>query len=562
LGTESLTFVCNKAGKMGKKWFWVLLLVPFLGLSQSKRKIRLEAEKQKAALISNLKSHIDYLASDALEGRRTGTAGADAAMDYLVKQYEMMGIGSKGASGYLQKFEINEGLQIDAATHFRVNNARLKIDKDFFPFANSASMQVTGKPAMALQEKGQPWFKDIKETLEENKSNPHFDVDAWIKKEVTTAAAKGATAFIVYNTGPIIDNIQFNKNDKSAAFSIPVIYLTPTGLLYFADPSATLQIELGVRIVEKKRLATNVAAYINNGAANTVVIGAHYDHLGYNEDKNALDTGHIIHNGADDNASGTAALLEIARLLQQKSPAHNNYLFLHFSGEELGLLGSKYWIENPTMPGAINYMLNMDMVGRYDTSHKLTVGGYGTSSKWSAIWNAVSTPLIVKFDSTGSGPSDHASFYRAGIPVQFFFTGSHVDYHKATDDADKINYEGTAQIVTLAYQMMGITDSLPKLDFIKTTEPQMGRSTKFTVSLGVIPDYGYSGTGMRIDGVSPGKLAEKLGLKAGDILLQLGEYKFVDVNSYMQTLGKFKKGDQTELRIKRGSDEKNISVSF
>jgi hypothetical protein len=547
---------------MGKKWFWVLLLVPFLGLAQSKRKIRIEAEKQRSVLISNLKSHVGYLASDALEGRRTGTAGADAAKDYLVNQYAQMGIGPKGTSGYLQKFEINEGLQMDPSTHFTVNNIQLKIEKDFFPLATSASTSVTGNPAMALHEKGQPWFKDIKEALEENKSNPHFDVEAWIKNEVTTAASKGATSFIVYNTGSIVDNIQFNKNDKSAAFSIPVIYLTAAGLLYFTDPSATLNIQLKVHIVEKKRAATNVAAYIHNGAANTVVIGAHYDHLGYNEDKNALDTGHVIHNGADDNASGTSALLEIARLLQQKSPKHNNYLFLHFSGEELGLLGSKYWIENPTMPGAINYMINMDMVGRYDTSHKLTVGGYGTSSKWSQIWKAVSTSLVVKFDSTGSGPSDHASFYRAGVPVQFFFTGSHPDYHKASDDADKINYEATAQIVTLAYQMMGITDSLPKLDFIKTTEPQMGRSTKFTVSLGVIPDYGYSGTGMRIDGVSPGKLAEKLGVQAGDILLQLGDYKFVDVNSYMQTLSKFKKGDQTMLRIKRGAEEISFSVLF
>ncbi len=547
---------------MGKKWFWVLLLVPFLGLSQSKRKLRIEAEKQKLALISNVQSHIGYLASDALEGRRTGTAGAAAAMDYLVKQYEQMGIAPKGTSGYLQKFEINEGLQIDAGTYFLVNNKSLRLEKDFFPLATSASVQISGNPAMALQEKGQPWFTDIKELLEENKTNPHFDIEAWIKKEVSTAAAKGASAYIIYNTSNTIDNIQFNKNDKSAAFSIPVIYLTQAGLQHFTDPSATLQVGLAVRLVEKKRSASNVAAFINNGAANTIVIGAHYDHLGYNEDKNALDTGHVIHNGADDNASGTAALLEIARLLQKKSPARNNYLFLHFSGEELGLLGSKYWIENPTMTGSINYMINMDMVGRYDTSHKLTVGGYGTSSKWSQIWKAVSTSLIVKFDSTGSGPSDHASFYRAGIPVQFFFTGSHPDYHKASDDADKINYEATAQIVTLAYQMMGITDSLPKLDFIKTTEPQMGRSTKFTVSLGVIPDYGYSGTGMRIDGVSPGKLAEKLGLKAGDILLQLGDYKFVDVNSYMQTLSKFKKGDQTELRIKRGTEEINISVSF
>ena len=547
---------------MSKNWFWILLLVPFLGLSQSKRKIRIEAEKQKATLISNLKSHIGYLASDALEGRRTGTAGADAAMNYLVKQYERMGIGAKGSSGYLQKFEINEGLQIDPSTHFKVNNIQLKIEKDFFPLATSASVNISGNPAMALQEKGQPWFKDIKETLEENKSNPHFDIEAWIKEEVTNAASKGSTAFIIYNTGTVVDNILFNKNDKTAPFSIPVMYLTQAGLQHFTDPSATLQVEITVRLSEKKRPATNVAAFINNGAANTIVIGAHYDHLGFNEDKNALDTGHVIHNGADDNASGTAALLEIARLLQQKSPVHNNYLFLHFSGEELGLLGSKYWIENPTMSGSINYMLNMDMVGRYDTSHKLTVGGYGTSSKWSSVWKAINTPLVVKFDSTGSGPSDHASFYRAGVPVQFFFTGSHPDYHKASDDADKINYEATAQIVTLAYQIMGITDSLPKLDFIKTTEPQMGRSTKFTVSLGVIPDYGYIGTGMRIDGVSPGKLAEKLGLKAGDILLQLGDYKFVDVNSYMQTLSKFKKGDQTQLRIKRGTDEFSFSVTF
>lgn len=547
---------------MGKKWFWVLLLVPFIGLSQSKRKIRVEAEKQKALLISNLKLHIGYLASDALEGRRTGTAGADVAMDYLVKQYQQLGIGPKGTSGYLQKFEINEGLQIDPSTHFSVNNIQLKIEKDFFPLATSASVNISGNPAMALQEKGQPWFTDIKETLEENKNNPHFDIEAWIKKEATTAASKGATAFILFNTGSVVDNILFNKNDKTEAFSIPVIYLTQSGLQHFTDPSATLNIQLKVKIVEKKRPASNVAAFINNGAANTIVIGAHYDHLGFNEDKNALDTGHVIHNGADDNASGTAALLEIARLLQQKSPAHNNYLFLHFSGEELGLLGSKYWIENPTMSGSINYMLNMDMVGRYDTSHKLTVGGYGTSSKWSHIWKSISTPLIVKFDSTGSGPSDHASFYRAGIPVQFFFTGSHPDYHKASDDADKINYEATAQIVTLAFQMTGITDSLPKLDFIKTTEPQMGRSTKFTVSLGVIPDYGFSGTGMRIDGVSPGKLAEKLGLKAGDVLLQLGAYKFVDVNSYMQTLSKFKKGDQTQLRIKRGAEEIDIPVTF
>jgi hypothetical protein len=202
------------------------------------------------------------------------------------------------------------------------------------------------------------------------------------------------------------------------------------------------------------------------------------------------------------------------------------------------------------------------MVGRYDSARKLTVGGYGTSPTWSNVFETTTNKtLVLKFDSTGSGPSDHASFYRANMPVLFFFTGSHPDYHKATDDWDKINYDGERQIVQYIYRLIQTTDAKGKLTFTKTTEPQMGRAT-FTVSLGVLPDYGYSGTGVRIDGVSPGKLAERLGLQAGDVLLQLGDYKFVDVNSYMKTLSKFKKGNATKLTIKRSNEEKTFDIVF
>jgi hypothetical protein len=208
-------------------------------------------------------------------------------------------------------------------------------------------------------------------------------------------------------------------------------------------------------------------------------------------------------------------------------------------------------------------MLNMDMVGRYDTAHKLNIGGYGTSPTWGEYFASNSpSNLMIKLDSAGSGPSDHASFYRKDIPVLFFFTGSHPDYHKATDDWEKINYEGEKNIVQMIYQLITTIDSKGKLAFTKTREQQGGRGDKFTVSLGVIPDYGFSGTGMRIDGVSPGKTAEKIGLKAGDVLLQLGEYKFVDVMSYMTSLGKFKKGDSTTLVIKRGTEEKTFTVQF
>lgn len=546
-----------------KKWILVLLLLPVVAEAQSKRKLRIAAEKERALTESNLQKHVQYLADDKLEGRRTGTAGELLAMEYIIGQYKNLGIEPKGSNGFIQEFEINEGLQLDAQNGLKINGQSLVLQEDYFPLAFSARKSANGKPALALSEAGQPWFKDLKELLEENKQNPHFDIEEAIKKMTKEAAAKKATAFIIYNSGSQVDNVQFNKNDTTQALPIPVIYVKQAAVKkYFSDPSASLQIELQVSLSSKIRKARNIIAYINNNANNTVVLGAHYDHLGYGEDKNALDAVHEVHNGADDNASGTAALLELARKLKNNSPKANNYLLMHFSGEELGLMGSKYWLDNPTIQASANYMINMDMVGRYDTARKLTIGGYGTSPVWGNMVPELAKNLAYKLDSAGTGPSDHASFYRKDIPVLFFFTGSHPDYHKATDDWDKINYKGITEIVQLVYTIVENANGKGKLAFTKTREQQMGRSTRFTVSLGVIPDYGYTGTGMRIDGASAGKLAEKLGLKAGDVLLQLGDYKFVDVNSYMQSLSKFKKGDKTRLIYKRGTEEISVEVEF
>lgn len=546
-----------------KKWIAILLFLPILAVGQSKRKLRIAAEKEQSLTLSNLQKHVQYLADDQLQGRRTGTAGEIMAMEYLIQQYKLLGIEPKGSNGFVQEFEINEGLQIEEATFLEVSGKKLLLNEEYFPVAFSANKAVKGTPAIALSEAGQPWFRDLKELLEENKTNPHFDVEAVIKKIANEAAAKNATSLLIYNTSSIVDNVQFNKNDQSPSLSIPVIYITKKGVTkYFSDPAATLPIELSVKLSAKVRKARNVVAFINNNAPNTVILGAHYDHLGYGEDKNSLDGLNEIHNGADDNASGTAALLELARKLKQKAPPANNYLLMHFSGEELGLMGSKYWLENPTVSIKANYMINMDMVGRYDTARKLTIGGYGTSPEWGSTIPMLANKFAYKLDSAGTGPSDHASFYRKDIPVLFFFTGSHPDYHKASDDWDKINYAGINDIVNLVYKIVETTDSKGKIGFAKTREQQMGRSTRFTVSLGVIPDYGYTGTGMRIDGASAGKLADKLGLKAGDILLQLGDYKFVDVNSYMQSLSKFNKGDKTKLIYKRGSEEITVALEF
>ncbi|NJE06645.1 M28 family peptidase, partial [Thermococcus sp. M36] len=263
--------------------------------------------------------------------------GETLASQYIINQYQQLQLEPKGTNGYLQNFDIDEGKQANAATTFLiVNNSKAILQKDFFALAFSANATVKGSAAVALNQASNPWFKDLKDVLEENQTNPHFDIEDFIKKEADKVAGKKATALILFNTSNITDNVQFNKNDKSALTKIPVIYLTKEGYKkYFSDETATQNIQLSVSLSQKIRKSKNVIAFINNNAATTVIIGAHYDHLGYGEDKNALDTGHVIHNGADDNASGTAAVIELARMLKNSSPKNNNYLFINFSGEEL-----------------------------------------------------------------------------------------------------------------------------------------------------------------------------------------------------------------------------------
>ena len=534
----------------------LLLLSPICLLAQ-------KLNKSDKVLIQNLKGHIQFLASDALEGRRSGDIGEQKAVEYVIAQYQGLPIKPMGDNGFIQNFPIDEGKRFDANAFIKINNQTAVLDSDFFALSNSGSNNFNAHSAIALNEVNQVWFKDVNEILEENTSNPHFDINEWLTTTASALKSKGAIALFLHNSGSLVDNIQFNKYDTAKALALPVVYFTKQGYSkFFNDEAGTYSIEAKIQFEHPTRTAHNVVGFIDNHAANTIILGAHLDHLGYNQDKHALDLNNFIHNGADDNASGTAALIELAKSLIKKAPKNNNYLIIHFSGEELGLLGSKYWLDHPTYKGNFNYMINMDMVGRYDTARKLTIGGYGTSSKWSEILSKIPTTLLTHYDSAGTGPSDHASFYRKDMPVLFMFTGSHSDYHKATDDWDKINYEGEKDIVRLVQNIIKATDSYSKLDFLKTREQSMGKSTKFTVSLGVMPDYAFTGTGVRIEGTSQGKLGEKIGLKSQDVLMQLGDYKLIDVMGYMQALSKFKKGDKTTLIIKRAAEEIKFDIQF
>jgi aminopeptidase YwaD len=527
-------------------------------------------KKADKAILSNLHQHIEYLASDKLEGRRTGTAGEKLAMEYISNQFRSIGLAPKGSDDYYQPFEVDDGKQLDPSSYLSINKNQLQSGKDFFAFPFSPNGTIETSPAIAIKEVGMPWFIDLKDALEDNKDNPHFDPFDFIKKTIKESKASGATAVFFYNTSSIDDQIEYNPKDHPELVSVPAIYITKTAAAkYFNDPSATIDLRMKINLVEKKRTGHNVIGYIDNGATTTVILGAHFDHLGYGEDGNTrLTTGeHVIFNGADDNASGTAALIELARMLKSSKDKNNNYLFIAFSGEELGLFGSKYFTEHPTIDLCkTDYMINMDMVGRLnDSTHVLTVGGYGTSPEWSAVFasfNKKKPDLVFKYDSSGTGPSDHTSFYRKDIPVLFYFTGLHPDYHKPTDDFDKINYNGELEVIKNIYSVIGFLNDKNKLAFTKTRETQTTTSARFSVTMGIMPDYTYAGSGVRADGVSDGKPAQRAGLKAGDIIIQLGDYNVSSLENYMQALGKFKKGEKTKVKFKRGNDVLEAEVEF
>lgn len=542
------------------RYLLALIFVSQLGLSQ-------KLKKSDQVTFNNLKDHIHYLADDKLEGRRAGTPGEKLAMDYIAGQFKQIGLQPKGTDGFFQPFDINEGKQINPDTHFSINGQELKLNDDYFPFVYSPNVNIDASPAISVQEAGMPWFINLKDVLEENGSNPHFDLNNYIHQQANDLKKKGATALVFYNTSSKDDDLKFDVKDRSETTAIPAIYVTAKK--YFKDPSASLDVKLKIDISEKKRIGHNVIGFIDNGAASTVVVGAHFDHLGYGEDGNTMlrTNEHVIYNGADDNASGTAAVIELARLLKNSKLNKSNYLFIAFSGEELGLFGSKYFVENPTIGlNNINYMINMDMVGRLNDSTKvLTVGGYGTSPEWALliVTDKKKSPFIIKVDSSGTGPSDHTSFYRKDIPVLFFFTGLHADYHKPTDDYDKINYVGEVNIVDYIYSLIEKENKENhKLAFTKTRETQTTTSARFSVTLGIMPDYAFAGSGVRVDGISDGRPAQKAGLQTGDVIIQLGDHHVTSLENYMQALGSFKKGDTTTVKFKRGNENKEAQVQF
>lgn len=308
--------------------------------------------------------------------------------------------------------------------------------------------------------------------------------------------------------------------------------------------------------------AKNIIAFIDNKKKNTVIIGAHYDHIGYGG-QYSLDRGiNEIHNGADDNASGTAMLLSLAKQLNNKNDLENNYLFIAFSAEELGLIGSRYFVNSDVFKKeSINFMINLDMVGRLNAEKELSIFGVGTSSIFKQVLNSMNNNFKLKIIEDGTGPSDHTSFYNKDIPVLFFHTGSHENYHRPSDDVNLINYKGMSEISNYIIDIIDELETYNKLEFKETisNQPTVAR---FNVSLRVMPDYVFEGDGMKASQIIKGGPADDAGLIDGDVIIMLGENEVKDVYDYMNSLSKFEKGDSTKVIVLRSGKKLEFEVKF
>jgi acetylornithine deacetylase/succinyl-diaminopimelate desuccinylase-like protein len=350
---------------------------------------------------------------------------------------------------------------------------------------------------------------------------------------------------------------QFRKMDLSPG--LDSAWVQPFDFTYSPNPHAPTG-------EGTPRTGRNVVAHLDHGAERTIVIGAHYDGLGFGGVGSRAPGDSSIHNGADDNASGVAALLEIARQLQASEARSHNVLFVAFSGEELGLYGSKHFVDAmPVSIERVRYMINLDMVGRLGSERRLVVSGTGTSPAWSAALNAAAeaTDLTLAEDPSGLGASDHTSFYLEDIPAVHLFTGAHDDYHTPTDDSHRIDYDGLHDVASFAVRLVEELDDDGDLAFTETDDERQGRRMSFEVGLGIMPDYVFEGEGLRIDAVTDDDgPAGRAGLQEGDVIVRLGDAAIDDIYAYMDALGQLEQGDTAPVVVQRGDQVLEKEVQF
>jgi Zn-dependent M28 family amino/carboxypeptidase len=574
-----------------------------------------------------LQQHVSYLASDELDGRRTGTAGANDAARYIAREFERLGIRTAPATDsrkinvmlarYLQTFPYIGRVELGKNNVLSVRGGEtLRVGEDWMPLGISANQTLNltevvfagfgitanelnhndykgtySKTQVAVIEKGTP-----------DGDNPHgkFTSAGQLRFKVAAAQSAGVGALLIISSEDDFktDALVNLRYDNAGLAGIPVAVISKQAAEKLRNAK---EVKLTTDVVRVEVPAHNVVGVIEGSDPvlknESIVIGAHYDHLGRGGEGSLAPRSGEIHHGADDNASGTAGVLELARIFSaQKPKLKRTLVFIAFSGEEEGLLGSNYYVNHPLVPLAKTVaMINMDMIGRMKDG-KLVIGGVGTAKEWRQLINQANTaqtmtvaanaggpapkgvPIVVSangrpimsvdpkggFDlalnEDGYGPSDHSSFYSKQVPVLFFWTGTHNDYHKPSDTFDKINYNDEARILSMVARIVRDIDSADQRLTYTTAKSDPPRGGGFRVYLGTIPNYADSSDGLLIDGVRDDSPAAKAGLKAGDRIVKIGSREVKNVYDYTYALGEMKAGQEYVIEVVRGSEKLTLKI--
>jgi aminopeptidase YwaD len=630
-------------------WFAPLVVV-LLTIAASGQKTGLSKPD---ASVDRIKSHVTYLASDKLEGRRTGGRGATFAAGYIANQFAAYRlkapVSKSGKANFLQTFPYVTGvvngkggnefdLNIGSGQKIKLENmlpvrplgfslngtvpeskiifAGFGITSDELKYDDYSGLDVRDKIVLVFD--GTP---------ENDNAQSLFSRFADIRVKAKIAKDKGARGLFVITRRKNFedDPLAQQKFDQTLGEAAIPVYLiarnTAAGILSIkeedletvegltamkADPAVKISTGLRpvtavasftVNLVKKQSPAYNVVGILEGTdpvlKKEAIVIGAHYDHLGRGGQGSLAVNSKEIHHGADDNASGVAALLELARTLSAEHKNKRTIIFIAFTGEEEGLLGSNYYVNNPVFPlDKTIAMFNMDMVGRLN-DNKLMVGGVGTASEWKELlnsnnksgfatsWNETprNVEIVTKADNhvvyktypnftlqlneDGFGPSDHSSFYAKKVPVLFFFTGAHNDYHKPSDTADKINYEGLRQVELFVADLVRTVDQNPKRPtyaVAKSSGTGDGRRG-FNVSIGIVPNYAEATDGLLVDGVRDDSPAAKAGLTAGDKIVRLAGKEVRNIQDYTIILGELKANTEYDIEIRRAGQKVSLKVT-
>ena len=564
----------------------------------------------------DLKESLTYLASDELEGRLPGSNGGKLAAEYVASKFELYGITPGGEDGYFQNFDVVTKTEAPVeANILRAGDITGELGKDFTPLSYSDNATLTADVVFAgygfaIDQDSLQW-DDYGGTNVEGKwalvllndpeirdPNSLFIPYSGEKSKVVTAKEKGAGG-ILFVAGPKVSrndkllSLEVDQTESNLgipAFSISrefadkllakggtTVEKLEEGLVSTMKPnsfSIDMELEGTSNVVFHKTSTENVIGVLEGSdkelKSEYVVVGAHFDHLGWGGTEASREPDTLaIHYGADDNGSGTSGLLEIADKLAH-AKLKRSVVLIAFGAEEIGTIGSKYFTNNPTVPkDKIVAMVNLDMVGRLKDTKEITVSGVGTSKEGEQllkdILNEKERDLVLSVEYNGFGPSDHANFYVENIPVFFFNTGAHEDYHTSRDVVEKINFEGLQRVTEYAYDLSEYLANAPNnLTFQEAGPKGKARNTrKGKVKLGIMPNFGKSEEdGLRVDGVTPNSAADRGNIKKGDVIVGIAGKEVHNIYEYMARMTNVRPGQTINVDIIRDGEKKVLIIQI